>query len=384
MMKKQTLIWWAAVVLSAIYIVVAGRRAGVGRGVTYRQAEDVPSVKAKVVQIIDPHYEKVLYAGYDGDDQVVLFTAEFTSGLKRGITTEALQYLDAMYAGVQEAVQPGDKIVLYQDEGGPVGEYIFSSFYRSNYIAIMAGAFAVLLLIMGGIKGVNTLISLGYTLAAVFGVFIPAVLNGQDIHTWAVSTCIFIILMTIVIVNGLTDKSIAAIIGCCAGVLVAGSMALMADRLMHITGLATEESMYLYFINTVNPINLKGIVFASIIFGSVGAIMDVAMSLAAALAEVKQQAGAMSGRQIFKSGITIGRDMMGTMANTLILAYIGSSLGITLLTMCYNNPGLMMANSEMIVDEVLQGLAGSIGIQLTIPITSAICGVLLGTDSKTE
>ena len=125
-------------------------------------------------------------------------------------------------------------------------------------------------------------------------------------------------------------------------------------------------------------------VFAAIIIGAVGAVMDVAMDIASALAELKSQVGDISRTQIIKSGFTIGRDIIGTMSNTLILAYIGSCLSCTLLMVAGNPSLLLLFNTEMIVVELLQTIAGSFGMLLTIPLTSVVCGVLYGGRGEDE
>ena len=165
--------------------------------------------------------------------------------------------------------------------------------------------------------------------------------------------------------------------------LAAGVITVAANTVCQLTGLTTEDSMYLLFLNSEKPIDLRAIIFAAIILGAVGAIMDVSMSLSSSLAEMKEQAGNMSAAQITRSGMVVGRDIMGTMANTLILAYIGSSLSVTLLLAAYNSSTpLLLFNSEMILVELLQAVAGSLGILLTIPLTSLVCGVLYRNDEK--
>ena len=172
-------------------------------------------------------------------------------------------------------------------------------------------------------------------------------------------------------------------IGCSSGVLVAGIITVAANNICQLTGLTTEDSMYLLFLNSEKPIDLRAIIFAAIILGAVGAIMDVSMSLSSSLAEMKEQVGDMSAAQITRSGMVVGRDIMGTMANTLILAYIGSSLSVTLLLAAYNSSTpLLLFNSEMILVELLQAVAGSLGILLTIPLTSLVCGILYRNDEK--
>jgi uncharacterized membrane protein len=143
-----------------------------------------------------------------------------------------------------------------------------------------------------------------------------------------------------------------------------------------MTGLIEEESIYLVQLYPDNPINLKAIIFAMIIVGAVGAVMDVSMSISSSLYELRIQSPEISSKELMKSGFTIGRDMMGTMANTLVLAYIGSSLTSVLLLVAYNASIHQVINRELIVAEILQALAGSMGMLLTLPLTSAICSVI--------
>ena len=290
-----------------------------------------------------------------------------------------------MYAVPPREVAEGDKVIIYKNQNGnaPDIRYMFAEYHRVDFVIVLWIVFFVLLLVLGRKNGVNTLVSLAFTVLSIFYVFVPAVLNGGNIYSWSVSTCIYIILMTLLIISGFSKKSLAAMIGCSSGVLVAGILAVITNSVCKLTGLTTEDSMYLLLLNPDNPIDLKAIIFAGIILGAVGAIMDVSMSLSSSLAEMKEQAGHMTAAQITRSGMVVGRDIMGTMANTLILAYIGSSLSVTLLLAAYNSATpLLMFNSEMILVELLQAVAGSLGILLTIPLTSAVCGVLYRSDDK--
>ncbi|MBQ3107886.1 MAG: YibE/F family protein, partial [Firmicutes bacterium] len=210
---------------------------------------------------------------------------------------------------------------------------------------------------------------------AVFVVFIPAVLDGQNIYVWAIVTSVYIILMTMFIVYGANRKSLAAGLGCFAGTLVAGLLTMIMDAIIHLTGMLNEESLYLTMLNS--EIDLKGVIFGAIIIGAIGAIMDVSMSIASALEEISQVTDHPTPALLIRSGLSIGRDIMGTMANTLVLAYIGSGLSVVLLLVAHNGSLLELLNREMIIVEMLQALAGSIGILMTIPLTSLISALLL-------
>ena len=157
---------------------------------------------------------------------------------------------------------------------------------------------------------------------------------------------------------------------CSAGILFAGVLTLVLSAAMRLSGMASQEAIYLADLATRNPVDLKAVVFAAILIGAMGAIMDVAMSLASALWELREKAAAPSFRMLMKSGMNIGRDMMSTMANTLVLAYIGSSLATVLLLTAYSASVEGLLNREMIVTEVLQAVIGSMAILVTIPLTS--------------
>ena len=375
--RREFLIYILTIIMSALYIFFGNRRANRNKiDYTLNYNTGTPQ-KMKVVAVLDDHYEKTMYPDFDVRDRVVLFEAKFLSGYRKGEIVQVIQATDSMYAIEQRLVDVGDKVVVYlnQNQDAPDIKYMFAEFHRIDFIWFLRIAFCVLLLFFGRRNGINTLVSLVFTIAAIFYVFIPSVLNGGNIYAWSISTCIYIILMTLLIISGPSRKSLAAMIGCASGVCMAGIITLITDKIVHLTGLTTEDSMYLLFLNNEKPIDLKAVVFAAIILGAVGAIMDVSMSLSSSLMELKEQVGDMSAAQITRSGMVVGRDIMGTMANTLILAYIGSSLAVTLLLSAYNSSPLLLFNTEMIIVELLQAVAGSLGILLTIPLTSLVCGI---------
>ena len=386
MTKKQKLIWVVTVVLSAVYIIVGNRIADNGYVMRDELANGVAE-KMKVVKILDTEYEQTLFGEYAearGED-IILFEGEFPNGYKKGSVVRAVQRVDKMYAVEMRPVQEGNTIIVYNNPDSEIdAKYMFAEFHRVTVIWVLIGLFCLLLLLFGRGKGVNTLISLVYTIGAIFLVFIPAVLANGNIYLWAIITCVYIIFMTLFIVSGFTRKSFGAIIGCTGGVMVSGILVFFCDIFLHMSGLVSEDSMYLMLLNPDNPVDIKAIIFASIIIGAVGAIMDVSMSLSSALAELKEQAPDLGKAGLIRSGFVIGRDIMGTMSNTLILAYIGSSLSTTLLLVAYNSQTVLLFNTEMIVMELLNAVAGSFGILLTIPLTSVVCGVLYDKKQKSE
>lgn len=373
-------VYLITIVLSTVFIIAGNRIASQGL-ISVEGSDDVPPpVKAKVTQILSREEDNA----EDGAAGLkIIFEAKILSGDRKGDIVTSLQQTDA-YSPVQlKEIAYGDTVLLYENTDEEIDtDWLLGEYVRTDALIWLGVLFCLGLLIFGRIKGVNTLISLVFTCLAVFIVFIPSVLAGQNIYAWSIIICVFIIVMTLLIVNGADRKSLAAGIGCFSGVAAAGILTLLMDSIIKLTGMVDEDSMYLYLLHEDNPIDLKAIIFAAIIIGAIGAIMDVSMSISSSLMELKNKVGAMSPKALFRSGITIGRDIMGTMANTLVLAYIGSSLSVTLLVVAYSNSMLALLNREMIVVEILNALVGSIGILLTIPLTSLICAVLYASGKK--
>lgn len=376
--RKKQMITYVAVLLVSILYIIVGHNLAIANYHAFSGDDQSIVIKAEVVALTDRY--TVMYPLNEfeyAEDETIVFRAKVTSGDMKGQTIEAAQTLDYFTAVHLPVVEPGDRILLYSIPGGMAEhEWLMSDYQRFDQILILGAVFVLLVLLIGHWQGVNTLISLALTCLAVFYVFIPAVLAGESIYLWSIATCIYVTFMTLFIVNGVNAKSIGAILGCLAGIVVAAVLTLFFEESMTLTGLLDENSVLLYGLNPDAPFNLKAIIFAAIIIGSMGAIMDVSISIAAALEELKEKLPQITFGELFQSGMNISRDIMGTMANTLILAYIGSALAGVLLMVAYNSAMIDLFNREMIVVECLQALAGSIGILMALPFTALICALL--------
>lgn len=387
LLNRETLVYLSTIFISVILLIVGNRITTKNLNIL-SGAEGVNAEKAQVIKIVSIKPVEYDLGGETPETgKNIIFTAEILSGVKKGTEVAALQTIDPFTGTALKEVEPGDKIILYRlDNENSEDEWVLGEYLRTDSLIIMGIAFLIFLVLFGRFKGFNTIVSLAFTCIAIFAVFIPAVLRGFNIYFWSIITCIFIITMSFLIIYGANKKSLSAGIGCLVGILVSGFLTLIMDKVLKLTGLVSEESLYVIRVNPTNPIDLRAIIFASILIGAIGAIMDVAMSIAAALAELKDKLEYTPFSLIIKSGMAIGRDIMGTMANTLILAYIGSSLSVVLLLVSYNSSILELMNKEMIVVEILQSLVGSFGILVTIPITSLICAYLfserVNTDSR--
>ena len=374
---KQAAVWIATVIISVILLYLGNMICTKDLDIfTDGESTTAKAVVTELGEKVEDSYsmsDDLVYS-----DAMQYFNARVLSGNLKGQILLAAQTSDNYVAGSSEekVIEPGDKVILY-NYGTKQGDadWVFGGYARFEPVMWLMVAFFVLLIIFGQIKGLNTIVSLGFTVLAVFAVFIPAVLSGFNIYLMTIIICVYTIIMTLLITNGATAKSFTTILGCTFGVLLAAALEILFDRLMMLTGITDEHSIYLQYLSSGVEIDLKALIFAMVVIGAMGAVMDVAMDISSSLAEVHFHAPHLGFMELVKSGLTIGKDIMGTMANTLVLAYIGSSLCSILLMITYSSSLMELLNRENIAVEVMQSLIGSTAILLTIPLTSIVCAV---------
>jgi uncharacterized membrane protein len=179
-------------------------------------------------------------------------------------------------------------------------------------------------------------------------------------------------IVCLILLDGINTKTIAAMIGTILGTLLAGGFSFIAGILAHITGFNTGEAEALLLIASNTKLTIRGLLVASILISSLGAVMDIAVSIASAIDELHKVKPKLKSKDLFNSGMNIGKDMMGTMANTLILAFTGSSLNLLLIIFSYGIPFYQLINTDLIAIEVLKAIGSSIGIILTVPIVAFV------------
>jgi uncharacterized membrane protein len=205
---------------------------------------------------------------------------------------------------------------------------------------------------------------------------IPFIIKGFNPIFVSAISCFIITVATLLIVSGINKKSFAAILGTLSGVFIAASIAYGAGTLARLSGLSSEEAIMLMYLPIDVELNLKGILFAGILIGTLGAVMDVSMSIASSMHEIKEVKPEIRTSELFKSGMNVGRDIMGTMTNTLILAYTGAAIPMIIIFVSYNTSFVEVLNLDIIATEIIRAFTGSIGIVLTIPITAAFASLL--------
>ena len=270
----------------------------------------------------------------------------------------------------------GDKITVQinEDKDGSTSITI-EGFQRANYIYTMFAILLIVIIIIGGKQGIKAAISLIITILALYFVLIKSIFAGVNSIVASVVTSIVIISLTFIITIGLNKKSLSATIGSFLGTLFAGILAIAFGNLAKLSG-ATEEAIQLSLYLKTITFNFRQLIFASIVISSIGACMDIAVSIVNDLDEIRSKTQDFTLKELFKKGMQYGREVIGTMSNTLILVYIGGIIKLILLYMACNMEMTYIMSKEAAPEQIISALAGSIGVILTVPITSLVYAII--------
>ncbi len=338
----------------------------------YEYYEEEHYYRGKVLEVHESEEQEHEY--YSVIEQEV--KVRLTSGSYRG---EEITIFNTYFAGdpvYDFLLEPGQEvIVVTMGEEGSFDQAYVQDMARDRGVYYLVFVFIVALLLVGRMKGLKTIITLVITIALVFGVLLPYLLRGFSPIWLAVGVAVIAIMVTLFIIGGFNVKSLVAIMGTVFGVVVAGLMAFWAGSMAKLTGFGTHEAQMLYFMD--HTIDFRGLLFAGIIIGSLGAITDIGMSVASAAAEIKEARPDIRFGDLTRGAFNVGRDVMGTMANTLILAYVGAAIPMLLLVMGYDIDWLKVINMDIIATEFVRGIAGSIGLIAAVPVTALLSGYFM-------
>lgn len=296
--------------------------------------------------------------------------AKVTEGQYKDNTYEIKNNISRLY---NYKVEEGTKVVLIlykQNDGNMIWDVY--GYDRSSMIYVLEGIFIIVVIIIGGVKGIKSLVSLMFTLVTVIFLMLPLMFRGVEPMLAAVVSATLSIIVTLSLVSGINKKTVTAIIGTISGVVISGIIAYIFGELTHSSGMTMNDTESLIYIAEGTNLKVKGIMFAGILIASLGAVMDVAMSISSSLFEIYEVNKNIKQIDLFKSSMNIGKDIIGTMTNTLILAFAGGSITTLILIFAANMPYNKFINLEVLAIEIIQGLAGSIGIVLSVPITAAV------------
>ena len=342
----------------------------------YSQAmEDTDYIifKAKVLEIEYDDTNEKRNVSLEADIRYQHLKVEILDGNHKGEILTIRHTIERIMPGYY-IFKPGDKLLIRatEESSGTLETVKIQEKVRDTQVYLIVSLFVVLLLIIGGFNGLKTLLSLIIAVAMIFFGYIPLIIRGVNPILASLGISIPVVIITLVIISGWNIKTLAAIIGTSLGVIISGILAFIFGNFAHLTGLADDSSISLAYIPQFRSLDYKGILFGTILIGAIGAIMDVAISIASALYEISMLDKNITGKNMIISGMNIGKDMMGSMSNTLILAYVGTTLHLIILFIVYKIRFIEIINLDSIATEIIRAMAGSIGLIITIPVTVVI------------
>lgn len=330
---------------------------------------DVKYERAKIVRVIseDLTRDEKISGLYRGSQELEI---KLLTGDHKGEVHLVKNYLSNLYNIHGKA---GLDIIACIDTADPQ-KYLVSvySYYRAPVLYLFILLFFLILWGVGGRKGLKSIAGLVFTFVCVIFLFIPMLHKGYSPVLASVLTAVLTACASLLLIGGWSFKTLSAILGTTSGVIIAGIASSIAGSITHISGFSTEEAETLIVIAKDSGMQVGGLLFAGILIASLGAVMDMSMSVASAIFEVYAANTGVSRKDLFLSGMNIGRDMMGTMSNTLILAFTGTSLTSLILIYSYGVSYNQLMNMNMVSIEIIQGISGSIAIILTVPVVSFI------------
>ena len=309
---------------------------------------------------------------YRGDQ---LLLAEVRSGRYKGETLQVYNYVGPLYGG---PVQEGDKVILtvstYEDGSHTATVFEYD---RRGALAFAVALFLLAAVLVGGRTGAKSLVGLGITLACLFRVLLPLLMKGAPTLPTVFFLCAYIAVVSLTILGGIRKKTVCAMLGVIAGTGLAMLFGMLVQGMSRIDGLRLSDVEPLLQLRQQGiPIGLTGLLTGGIVISALGAVMDVALGMASSISEIHAANPALGRKELLRSGMNVGRDMVGTMTNTLILAFLGSGFTFILYLYSIGLSKNQLFSSAYFATEVISGISSSIGVILSIPVTALICAAV--------
>ena len=320
--------------------------------------------KARVVDIVEDNETE---SGNQIGNQIV--SLELLTGDYKGNTVEAVSSSSYLYGAHCEV---GMRVIAEVNESDDSLYVTVFSQDRTWILYAIVFLFLVTLCIIGGRQGFNSAIALVFTFVCIVFLFLPMIYRGISPVLAAAAVAVLTTFVTMYLIGGLSSKSITSMIGTVAGVGISAVLAVVFGKIAGISGYNVSDIEQLEYVVQMTNVRIGELLYARILLSALGAVMDVAMSVASTISEIHFRNPQLSRKELFTSGIRVGKDMMGTMSNTLILAFTGSSINTLVFMYVYGYGIVQITNMYSIGIEIIQGIASTMGVILTVPIVSVI------------
>lgn len=338
-------------------------------------------VKGRVIKVEKENlmYDPVVKGKFRGSQ---VLEVKLLEGEYKGKEFRVYNSLDALHNTY--ATQGLEAIFTVRKDNGKTVVWLYN-LDRENKLYFLGAIFIGLVVLLVRLKGVKSILALVFTGAMIVYVLLPLLFTGANPIVVSTIIASIVIIVSFLLIGDFNRKTYSAILGTIFGVLIAGILSFAFGKLMDLNGLNMPSGEQLLYIAKDYKLKVGGLLFVSILISSLGAVMDVAMSISSSVNEIYQHNSNISNKDLFKSAMAIGKDIVGTMINTLILAFAGGSLPLMMMIWGYGMVYRQFINIPTIAIEIVNALAGSIGIITAVPLTAIISIILIkNTNQKRE
>ncbi len=362
--RNHTLTGWLVLAVIMVFLVIAAYKLSTMEKTELVRRTGNTYEKGIVQEVLK---DNLMPDGTREGEQVV--TVKMTTGVRKGEVIKMTSPSGFLFGA---PCVPGLHVIVVQSVAG---DTTVSSVYakdRGNIILIFALLYIIVLCLVGGRQGFKASAGLLITCFIIILIWVPIIYLGVSPIRSAVVVCAATTVLTFWCIGGICRKTICATLGTVSGVVIAAIVAEIYSYTTGISGWNVSNIETLMTISEANHIKVGGLLFAGILISALGAEMDVAMSISSSMQEICRQNPEISRWELFRAGMRVGRDMMGTDSNTLILAFVGTEIAELVLDFTYDLSPLYIINSNNIGIAIMKGLSGSFGIVLSVPITVLI------------
>jgi uncharacterized membrane protein len=362
--------WWVvgAILAAGIFVVLAaiadnGSAGGEGAPLAPGESE---ILRARVVEVLE---EGQLDQGEISQPHQLL-RLEVTSGSREGQEL-TVEYGSLVFTNEARLFREGDRVLVERTrtmEGGDV--FHVTDYVRSGPLLWLTFLFVAAAVLLSGWQGLRSLMGMGVSLVVIVAFIVPQILAGRNPVIVAIAGSVVMMGISLYLVYGWNSKTHVAVAGLLLSLIVTGVLAVWAVNWTRLSGFGAEEAGFLQVAGV--QLDTRGLLLAGIIIGTLGALDDIAIGQSSTIAELSKANPSLTRRALFKHGMSVGRDHIAAMVNTLLLAYVGAALPLVLMFSVYTEPLGFTINREIISEEIVRTLVGSLGLLAGVPLTSLI------------
>lgn len=343
---------------------------------TYAQSE-TPKTEVKFKAKITRIEEASCPQDY-GEGNCLFAELEILNGSRKGEVVNTITRIDDDPRLEYLHYEQGDKVYLVEGQIADQTHFFIKEPIRYPSIFPLLVIFVLVVIIIGGIQGFSSLIGLGLTFVIILGLIIPMMLSGNSPILVSIIGGALMLTTAVYLSHGFNRKSSIALLGTISALLISAILAVLYTEFVKLTGYSSDDATFLAQ-SIDKEINIRGILLASLILGSIGVLDDVTVGQASIVFELHKANPSLSAKELFARAMNVGKDHIASMVNTLVLAYTAASLPLVMLFVAYSASLEEIINTELISEEIVRTLVGSIGLVLSLPITTFLACYYIGT-----